>query len=305
MNTRIPFSTSRVLLVVALALLSSLFVLPAAAAPPQSGPYIVQWGDTLFSIAMRYGTTVQALMSANGLSGSLIYAGQTLTIPTGSAVPAASTTIGLCPYVVRPGEWVYLIARRYGASPSYLISINGLYNPDHIYPGQVLRVPCTTYVQPTGPTATYVVQRGDNLFRIGIKYSTSWYAIQYANGLPGTLIYPGQTLIIPNVGSVIYPPNIPTPAVTPVSPTTHQIIIQSPGTFNPQSITINAGDTVTWINNDTQQHTVTSGTSAAATTGVFDLFLNPGQSISFRFTAPNTYNYFCRTHGETGQIVVR
>ncbi len=70
-----------------------------AAAPvalSTGGGYTVRSGDTLYGIAARSGTTVQALMSANRLSGSLIYVGQTLTIPSGSAA-AVSAPVAQAP----------------------------------------------------------------------------------------------------------------------------------------------------------------------------------------------------------------
>jgi plastocyanin len=78
--------------------------------------------------------------------------------------------------------------------------------------------------------------------------------------------------------------------------------------YNPSPITINVNDTVKWINNDTESHTVTSGLggglASAATInskgkpdGLFDSGLfKPGSSWSFKFTQPGTYNYFCTIH---------
>ena len=77
--------------------------------------------------------------------------------------------------------------------------------------------------------------------------------------------------------------------------------------YNPSSITINVNDTVKWINNDTESHTVTSGIGgglASTTTvskgkpdGLFDSKLfKPGSSWSFKFTKPGVYNYFCTIH---------
>ena len=70
--------------------------------------------------------------------------------------------------------------------------------------------------------------------------------------------------------------------------------------FQPASLTINVGQTVTWTNNDTMAHTVTSDT------GVWNSgTLNPGASFSFTFTTPGTYTYHCAFHGSmTGTIVV-
>ena len=70
--------------------------------------------------------------------------------------------------------------------------------------------------------------------------------------------------------------------------------------FSPPTLTITAGDTVTWTNEDQVVHTATS------TTGAFDSGdLAQGASFSFTFTTPGTYTYLCTPHPSmTGQIVV-
>lgn len=66
----------------------------ATPTPPSTGVYyLVQRGDTLSAIARRFGTTVQAIMSANGLTSTLIYVGQTLLIPVGAPPPGAHEVI--------------------------------------------------------------------------------------------------------------------------------------------------------------------------------------------------------------------
>jgi LysM repeat protein len=101
---------------------------------------VVQRGENLFRIALRYGTTVQAIASANGIANpALIYVGQRLVIPSGtqpSPQPTGGTT-----YVVQPGDNLFRIALRYNLSYLYLAQYNGIANPSRIYVGQVLRIP--------------------------------------------------------------------------------------------------------------------------------------------------------------------
>ncbi len=93
--------------------------------------YTVRPGDTLWAIARRYGTTVEALVQANGIADpNLIYVGQVLR------VPAAAVT-----YTVRPGDTLWAIARRYGTTVEALVQANGIADPNLIYVGQVLRIP--------------------------------------------------------------------------------------------------------------------------------------------------------------------
>src|SRR4051812_20225798 len=121
----------------ALALLLVVMLLVGAGIALANTSYRVQPGDTLISIAARYGTTVDAIVAANGLPNrSVIYVGQTLTIPTGGtgAVSPASGT-----YVVQSGDSLSGIAVRYGTTVDALRSANGL-GSTTIYAGQVLKI---------------------------------------------------------------------------------------------------------------------------------------------------------------------
>lgn len=120
--------------------------LPVMGAPGErtgSTIYIVQWGDTLFSIANRFGTTVEALMAANGLTSSLIYVGQRLTIPSSTSIVTQERSTG---YLIRYGDTLYSIARRFGVAVEALMRDNGLYNPHFIYVGQKLTIPDSTTI---------------------------------------------------------------------------------------------------------------------------------------------------------------
>lgn len=108
------------------------------AAAPSTGHYRVQPGDTLAAIAQRFGTTVQALAAANGISNpDLIFAGQWLDVPAaggGAPTPGPDRT-----YTVKPGDSLSAIAQRLGTTVGHLVSVNGIANADLIFPGQVLR----------------------------------------------------------------------------------------------------------------------------------------------------------------------
>ncbi len=108
--------------------------------------YTVQPGDTLTRIATRFGTTVGAIVEANGLTNpNLIYVGQVLIIPAGASVPSPGQV-----HIVQPGETLYRIALRYGTTVERLMALNGLNNPSRIFVGQVLRIPEEA---PGAPTA--------------------------------------------------------------------------------------------------------------------------------------------------------
>lgn len=159
--------------------------------------YTVKSGDTLSAIASRYGMTVNALVMLNGIkNANLIYPGQALRVAdsgAGSMVTKKATTpitsTGTQAYTVRYGDTLSGIASRYGTSTSTLASINGISNPNWIYPGQVLKL------NGGSSARSYTVRSGDTLSGIASRLGTSWAALKAKNGLANAnLIYPGQTL---------------------------------------------------------------------------------------------------------------
>jgi LysM repeat protein len=173
----------------------------AQAAPPEGQPvvHVVQWGDTLESIAARYGTTVWAISQANSLADpQWIYAGQRLTIPSTGA--AASGNV----YVVQAGDTLGGIAARYGTTVQAIAQANGIANVQFIYAGQRLSI--------TGSSASaYTVRAGDTLEAIAARFGTTSWAIARANGLSDpSLIFIGQSLVIPRGGGYAASPSAPT-----------------------------------------------------------------------------------------------
>lgn len=159
--------------------------------------YTVKSGDTLSAIASRYGMTVNALVMLNGINNAnLIYPGQVLRVAdsgAGSTVTNKATTpitsTGTQAYTVRYGDTLSGIASRYGTSTSTLASINGISNPNWIYPGQVLKLSGGSSAR------SYTVRSGDTLSGIASRLGTSWTSLKAKNGLANAnLIYPGQTL---------------------------------------------------------------------------------------------------------------
>ena len=110
--------------------------------------YYVRAGDTLSGLAVRYGTTVNYLASVNHIANPrLIRIGQHLLVPCSSCClpppppPPPPGDCG-CWYRIQPGDTLSRIAARYGVSSGYLASINHIANPNRIYAGAWLRVPC-------------------------------------------------------------------------------------------------------------------------------------------------------------------
>ncbi|MFZ5944947.1 MAG: SafA/ExsA family spore coat assembly protein [Bacillota bacterium] len=100
--------------------------------------YIVQPGDTLYTISRRFHISLQALIMANPqiTNPNLIFPGQVICIPVQVSCP------GGFPYIVQPGDSLYYIAIRFNVSLQTLIAANPqIVNPNLIYPGQVICIP--------------------------------------------------------------------------------------------------------------------------------------------------------------------
>lgn len=106
--------------------------------------YTVRPGDTLYGIARRFGTTVWFLASVNHIANiNLIRSGQHLYVPCGGGwYPPPPPPPAGCTYRVKTGDTLSWIAVRYRTTTGYLASINHIANPNRIYAGQWLRVPC-------------------------------------------------------------------------------------------------------------------------------------------------------------------
>gem|GEM_PF-1032444 len=181
-------------------------VTPAAPQPAGGGEewvlYTLEWGDTLYSLAARYGTTVEAIMALNpGLtSPDQVQAGMQLKIPKGSGGATAPAAGGGVEYIVQAGDDLGLIASKFGVTVDDIVRANGLSNPNFIYVGQKLVIPTTSGGTAPAPSGgrVHVVKPGETLLMIASMYGTTPEAIAQANGLTNpNWIYVGQTLRIP------------------------------------------------------------------------------------------------------------
>jgi LysM repeat protein len=124
---------------------------PPTAVPSSSGTggtiwHTVQPGETLSSIARKYGTTWQAIAQANNITDpNQIYVGQKIKVSEGGGSSTGSSTASGCRirHTVKQGEWIWQLARNYGVSPYDILAANGLtvQTANNIYPGMVLCIP--------------------------------------------------------------------------------------------------------------------------------------------------------------------
>ena len=154
--------------------------------PNDSNIYIVQPGDSLYKIANLYGMTVSELKTLNNLTSNLLSIGQQLKVLETDTTPANT-------YVVKAGDSLYSIAKRYGINVNALKSANNKAS-NLLSIGEVLAIPTTT----TGTYRTHIVVPGDTLWSIARNYGTTVDAIKSLNGLNNNILSLGMILNIPN-----------------------------------------------------------------------------------------------------------
>ncbi len=197
------------------------------------GTYTVVSGDGLYAIARKTGTSIDDLLSLNGLSlNSTIYPGQVLTLSGNSeAAPAAESTESTAEesqeevatpeettpstnakmYYVHSGDSLYRIAHNHGISLSTLLEWNNLSVDSIIHPGQGLIVsdgssPSSEQAEESTSSSeetasestetTYTVQPGDGLWRIAKNHGLTLDELKLLNQLTSNIIQPGQVLIV-------------------------------------------------------------------------------------------------------------
>lgn len=171
---------------------------PAPAAKPTT--HTVRAGESLASIAPRYGLSWQALAAMNGLdSRSVLQVGQVLRL-NGTA-PAASASAGTAAtHTVRAGESLAAIAPRYGLTWQELAALNGLDGQTILQVGQVLRLTRASPAAPasTSQPATVTVRKGDSLYSLAMRFKIAWQDLARVNGLTGkSTLQVGQVLRLP------------------------------------------------------------------------------------------------------------
>ena len=171
--------------------------------------YTVKKGDTLYSIAKKYNTTVQKIIDLNYLKNANLSIGQVLRIPEMYTPDNEISLPNYISYTVKKGDTLYSIAKEYGISVDTIIKDNAL-NNNNLVIGQELKIRVTPdsvvieecigpdYVPPViDNTTIYTVSKGDNLYSIARKFNTSVDNLIKINNLKSNTLSIGQKLKIP------------------------------------------------------------------------------------------------------------
>ena len=152
--------------------------------------YTVVFGDTLYSIASRYGISVKELKRLNNLVSDTLSIGQELIIPNKN-IDNNDIKDGI--YTVQRGDTLYGIATRYNTTVDEIKRVNNIIG-NNLFIGQQLIIPSTNDIS----NEEYIVQQGDSLYAIAKKYNISVNDLINYNNLGNLTIYVGDKLLIPN-----------------------------------------------------------------------------------------------------------
>lgn len=160
--------------------INQVLIIPVDKPPIDKSLYSVKKGDTLYSIAKEFDTTVNDIIELNELNSNVLSIGQLLKIPS-SSLDEVNT------YIVKAGDTLYKIAGINNTSVDELKSLNNL-TSDILSIGQVIIIP--------KDTDYYVVEKGDSLYSIAKKFNTTVDNLKSLNNLTNNLINIGQNIKI-------------------------------------------------------------------------------------------------------------
>ena len=245
---------------------------------PSPTIHIVQPDETLFQIAMYYGTTVEAIVAANDiLDARYITVGQELVIPRGTGQADAPLT-----HIVQPGETLATVARTYRVPVGTLAAANHIVHAGRLVVGQPLTIDLDAADPDQEAIARlYRAQAGDNLFRIALKHNVPINRVLRANAV--TLAAPvmlDQTVWLPGRGQSLT--DLPAPfaacELTPVPLVQGQTVGIHLRTTTPATITGQfLGYPVQFVTQDGQAHHALFGIHTFAAGGVYPLALTATQ----------------------------
>ena len=147
--------------------------------------YTIKKGDNLYDIAKNYNITLDELINFNQQGSTLLHIGEQLLIPINNQ------TNNNIQYVIKPGDTLYNIAKRYNTNVDEIKRINNL-NTNMLKIGETILIPGTSNYQ------TYVIRTNDTLEGIALRYNTTVENIMKANNLLTDDVTVGQIILIPS-----------------------------------------------------------------------------------------------------------
>lgn len=161
-------------------------IIPGKVPEKVSDEYVVQKGDTLYSIARKFNTSVDNLKSLNNITTDSLAIGQILKIPGEESITDNT-------YTVKKGDSLYSIARANNTTVDKLKDINNL-TSNTLSIGQVLKLPNE---DSTKDNVVYTVKKGDSLYSIAREYGTTVDALKKLNNITSNALSTGQKLLLP------------------------------------------------------------------------------------------------------------
>ena len=160
----------------------------------KSNTYTVKSGDSLYQIALKYGTTVDEIKKLNNLTNNSLKIGQILQTPEKEEEKEIITSNA---YIVKKGDSLYQIAKKNNTTVDELKKINNL-TSSTLSIGQKIILP-TKSEQVTTEYDYYTFQKGDSLYQIGLKYNITTNELKKLNNLSSNLLSIGQKLKVPRI----------------------------------------------------------------------------------------------------------
>jgi len=201
--------------------------LPTTTLPPNQLRHTVEAGQTVTNIARLYGTTVKAILQANGLKErSLLSVGQQLIIPLPLAdTPTPTPTLTPSPtpfvYKVKSGDTLSTIAKKFNTTVEALMQANSITDATGLRAGTELAIVQPPDFSATMAYETYEIQPGDTLFTLSAEFGLTVAQIKESNNLTSDRLSVGQKLQIPVGTATPTPTPSPTPTLTPTPGPAH------------------------------------------------------------------------------------